>query len=184
MILALNTYDICNSSYYHHHHHIGSINLSHCCHIFPWLCARCAVPSGFRRIRWFAHYTTSLSSLCTCIWNYWTFKYSECVSEIKSILSTIFHTICVFSLRISFVMIERICVRYLIIIIKWEVWGICHCLGLGHETMVRAVCLSTCSMLLRDNITQCVDQFLRLPNAISTNAYEIWKWACLKILSV
>ena len=27
---------ICNSSYYHHQ--IGSINLSHYCHIFPWLC--------------------------------------------------------------------------------------------------------------------------------------------------
>ena len=29
----------------------------------------------------------------------------------------------------------------LIIIIKSEVWPICHCLGLGHETMVCAVCL-------------------------------------------
>ena len=27
---------ICNSSYYHHL--IGSINLFHCCYIFPWLC--------------------------------------------------------------------------------------------------------------------------------------------------
>ena len=30
----------------------------------------------------------------------------------------------------------------LIIIIKSEVWTIIHCLGLGHETMVCAVCLS------------------------------------------
>ena len=30
----------------------------------------------------------------------------------------------------------------LIIIIKSEVWTISHCLGLGHETMVCAVCLS------------------------------------------
>ena len=30
----------------------------------------------------------------------------------------------------------------LIIIIKSEVWTITHCLGLGHETMVSAVCLS------------------------------------------
>ena len=30
----------------------------------------------------------------------------------------------------------------LIIIIKSEVWTITHCLGLGHETMVCAVCLS------------------------------------------
>ena len=34
------------------------------------------------------------------------------------------------------------CVLYLIIIIKPEVWIINHCLGLGHETMVCAVCLS------------------------------------------
>ena len=37
--------------------------------------------------------------------------------------------------------IVRIRVLYLIIIIKSEVWPICHCLGLGHETMVCAVCL-------------------------------------------
>ena len=30
----------------------------------------------------------------------------------------------------------------LIIITKFEVWTITHCLGLGHETMVCAVCLS------------------------------------------
>ena len=29
----------------------------------------------------------------------------------------------------------------LIIIIKSEVWTIIHCIGLGHETMVCAVCL-------------------------------------------
>ena len=50
--------------------------------------------------------------------------------------------LCVFSLPISFVMIERICILCLIIIIKSEVWTIAHCLGLGHETMVCAVCLS------------------------------------------
>ena len=33
-------------------------------------------------------------------------------------------------------------VLYLIIIIKPEVWIINHCLGLGHETMVCAVCLT------------------------------------------
>ena len=50
--------------------------------------------------------------------------------------------LCVFSLPISFVMIERIYILCLIIIIKSEVWTITHCLGLGHETMVCAVCLS------------------------------------------
>ena len=34
------------------------------------------------------------------------------------------------------------CALYLIIIIKPEVWIIIHCLGLGHETMVCAVCLT------------------------------------------
>ena len=39
-------------------------------------------------------------------------------------------------------MVERIYIHCLIIIIKSEVWTITHCLGLGHETMVSAVCLS------------------------------------------
>ena len=43
--------------------------------------------------------------------------------------------LCVISLPISLMMIVRICVLYLITIIKSEVWPICHCLGLGHETM-------------------------------------------------
>ena len=36
---------------------------------------------------------------------------------------------------------EKIYIRFLIIIIKSEVWTITHCLGLGHDTMVCAVCL-------------------------------------------
>ena len=39
-------------------------------------------------------------------------------------------------------MIERIYKLYLIIIIKSEVWATTHRLGLGHETMLCAVCLS------------------------------------------
>ena len=39
------------------------------------------------------------------------------------------------------VMIERIYTLCLIIIIKSDVWSITHCLGLGHETMVCALCL-------------------------------------------
>ena len=50
--------------------------------------------------------------------------------------------LCAFSLPISLVMIERIYNLCLIIIIKSEVWTTTHCLGLGHETMVCAVCLS------------------------------------------
>ena len=44
----------------------------------------------------------------------------------------------------------------LIIIVKSEVWPICHCLGLGHETIVCAVCLSTFllgTVLLADDHT-------------------------------
>ena len=50
--------------------------------------------------------------------------------------------LCVFSLPTLIVMIEKIYILRLIIIIKSEVWIITHCLGLGHETMVYAVCLS------------------------------------------
>ena len=50
--------------------------------------------------------------------------------------------LCVFSLPISLVMIDKIYILCLIIIVKSEVWTITHCLGLGHETMVCAVCLS------------------------------------------
>ena len=38
-------------------------------------------------------------------------------------------------------MIERMYMLCLMIIIKSEVWTITHCLGLGHETMMCAVCL-------------------------------------------
>ena len=48
----------------------------------------------------------------------------------------------VFSLPISLVMIVRIRLLHLIIIIRSEVWPICDCLGLGHETLVCAICPS------------------------------------------
>ena len=69
------------------------------------------------------------------------------VSEIKHILSVQLSIIqyvglCGFSLPISLVMTEYIYFVCRIIIIKSEVWTIIHCLGLGHETIVCAVCLS------------------------------------------
>ena len=85
------------------------------------------------------------------IWRHWTYKMPVRYNlssvwvrlSIFSQLSIIQYVgLCVFSLPISFVMIERICLLFLIIIIKSEVWTISHCLGLGHETMVCAVCLS------------------------------------------
>ena len=99
----------------------------------------------------FAYYTTSLSSLCRSIWRCWTSKmliryilFRVCVLVNSPIyLSCIFHMgLCVFSSPISFMTIVRIHILYLIIIIKSEVWPICHCLRLGHETMTCAVCLS------------------------------------------
>ena len=50
--------------------------------------------------------------------------------------------LCIFSLTSSLVMIERMYIICLIVIMKSEVWTIIHCLGLGPETMLCAVCLS------------------------------------------
>ena len=84
-------------------------------------------------------------------WRHWTYKMPVRYNlssvwvrlSIFSQLSIIQYVgLCVFSSPISFVMIERIYILCLIIIIKSEVWTITHCLGLGHETMVWAVCLS------------------------------------------
>ena len=54
-------------------------------------------------------------------------------------------------------MIVRIRVLYLNAIIKWEMWPICHCLGLGNETVVCAVCLSMLLFKQQDdnNCIQC-----------------------------
>ena len=85
------------------------------------------------------------------IWRHWTNKMpvrynSSSVWVRFSIFSQLsikqYVGLCVFSLPISFVMIERKYLLCLIIIIKSEVWTITHCLGLGHDTMVCTVCLS------------------------------------------
>ena len=91
-----------------------------------------------------------MKTLCAnFIWRHWTYKMPVRYS-LPSVWVSIFSQLsikqhmglCVFSLPIPFVMIERIYILCLIIIIKSEVWNITHCLGLGHETMVCAVCLS------------------------------------------
>ena len=87
------------------------------------------------------------------IWRHWNYKMPVRYDlssvwvrlSIFSQLSIIQYVgLCVFSLPISFVM--NILWEYiyfcLVIIIKSEVWTISHCFGLGHETMVCAVCLS------------------------------------------
>ena len=85
------------------------------------------------------------------IWRHWAYKipvrYNLSSVWVRlsmfSQLSIIQYVgLCIFSLPISFVTIERIYILCLIIIIKSEVWTITHYLGLGHKTMVWAVCLS------------------------------------------
>ena len=99
----------------------------------------------------FVQYTISLSPLCKLICRHWTYKMLVRYSlssvwvrlSIFSPLSIIQYVgLYVISLPIPLVMIARIYIPCLIIIIKSEVWTIIHCLGLGHETMVSAVCLS------------------------------------------
>ena len=68
----------------------------------------------------------------------------ECVSKMRHILSVIHYIIrgaVCFQFTHFLVMIEIIYILCLIIIIKSEVWTITHCLGLGLETMVCAICL-------------------------------------------
>ena len=64
------------------------------------------------------------TSLYWCIWRY-------CTSKMLAIYI------------LPFMVIVRICVLYLIIIVKSEVWPVCHWIELGHETMLCALCLST-----------------------------------------
>ena len=63
----------------------------------------------------------------------------------KSIFSIIFYTECgpsVFRLPVYFLETVEISARRLIIVIKWEIWIISHCLGLRHETIGYTVCLA------------------------------------------
>ena len=87
------------------------------------------------------------------IWRHWTYNKMPVRYNLSSVwvrlsifsqLSIIQYVgLCVFSMPIPFVMTETIYILCpSIIIIKSEVWTITHCLGLGHETMVCAVCLS------------------------------------------
>ena len=152
----------------HYHNQIGRVKLSHCCHIFPWLCAwdactticcwshiypgkasfvpfilcsfkMCAQKTNTLwsdgRMRLFALYATSLSLWCRRICRYWTSKIlvsctlpSVCLRFRQFSQSSSMQYVgqCVFRLPISLMVIVRICVLYLVIIIKSEVWHICH----------------------------------------------------------
>ena len=85
------------------------------------------------------------------IWRHWTYKMPVRYALLSvwvrlSIFSQLsikqYVGLWIISLPISFMMIEIIYILCLIIIIKSEVWTITHCLRLGHETMICAVCLS------------------------------------------
>ena len=123
---------------YYYHHQIGSIHLSHCCHIFPWLCVwdGCTTifchllhiylgntgtlfqllmfsllmfspgickrsdtlwPAG--RVRLFADYSTSLSSLCRPIWRHWT---NKMLIRYRSMLPSVCRRLRLFS-QVSFI---------------------------------------------------------------------------------
>ena len=109
---------ICTSSYYHHQ--IGS-NLSHCCHIFRGVCLRwlCII---FCRSFYFDPRKAGLlfSPLPSSLWYVLVIRYIMALWS-YSLVGTL---------------------RHLIIIIEWKICFVCHCLGLGHETMVYAVCLT------------------------------------------
>ena len=204
----------------HCHHQIRSINLSHCCHIFPRLCAwgGCTIISCrihiypsipgklfshyYSTVVWctqligyiillFAHYSTSLSSLCRRIWKSSVCpRYNihttlsdpakneggaHCVSKVGlrgyhslscvltkprvvtwplDIPPWIRHCAIYAAVYIQLTNYLVIIVRNRVLdhIIKSEVWTICHCSGLGNETMVYAVCLCSLHVFIcRDN---------------------------------
>ena len=96
--------------------------------------------------------------LRSILWlRYWTSKMllriilpSVCLkfSQFSQLFFMPYVGLCVFSLPISLMMTVRMHALYLIIIIKSELWPICHCSGLGNETLVCVVCLSIFLFLL------------------------------------
>ena len=75
-----------------------------------------------------------LSGICCRVFVYdWDYSRNYIYFNIWGCVSS------AYPIRLSWL---RECVLYLIIIIKSEVWIVNHCLGLGHETMVCAVCLN------------------------------------------
>ena len=106
-------------------------------------------PAG--RVRVFAHYIISVSSLYRLVWRYWSPKVvvRHMMSNVclrlsqPSQLSFVQYNraVCLQLTQFSLMMIVRMC-PHLIIIFKREVWIINHCLRLGHETMARVVVLT------------------------------------------
>ena len=70
------------------------------------------------------------------LWNVCQIDFVECVSKIEHILLVIHYSI-YGAVCFQFTQLPRHCWENIV----YEVWIIIHCLGLGHETMVCAVCL-------------------------------------------
>ena len=145
---------IYSSCYYHHQ--IESIHLSHCFHIFPWLCAwdvcynifchllyihsgktgnlsiaqlmmsaNSGIRFGLQMVFVCLYITSSHHHHCAnFIWRHWTYKMPVRYNlssvwvrlSIFSQLSIIQYVgLCVFSLPISFVMIERIYIYFFLL---------------------------------------------------------------------
>ena len=122
--------------------------------------------------------TLNLSNACQI-------EFVECVRlSIFSQLSIIHYVgLCVFSLPISFVMIDGIYILCHIVIIKSEVWTITLCLGLGHETMVCAVCLSLFLFIIQTkngstkNTVTCIAKYVKGKRLHTTK--DIWQALCI-----
>ena len=104
---------------------------------------------GFQIVFVCLYITTSHYHHCAnFIWRHWTYKMPvryKCVSKIKHILPVIRYKICG---AVCFQFTHFLCDDWENIYTLSEVWTITHCLGLGHKTMVCAVCLS----ILLENI--------------------------------
>ena len=165
-----------SSCYYHHQ--IEGINLTHCYHIFPWLCTWdvCYIISC-HLLHIHSGPTGILFSLLLCsLWWVQIVRYVLAnrsysfgctlhhliIIIVQTYLKTLnslsypLYTIwgCVFSVYPFPLWWLREYTLCLIFIIKSEIWIIIHCLGLGHETMVCAVCLSL--ILLKLSTTVCL----------------------------
>ena len=81
-------------------------------------------------------------------------------------------------------MIERIYILCLVIIIKSEVWTITHCLGLGHATIVCAVCLSVFLWTVKVkrnqwNIEISISIIEKITKVVSAKVYiRSWRLVC------
>ena len=71
------------------------------------------------------------------------------LSQFSQLSFTQYMGLCVFSLPIPIMLIVRMHVVYLIIIIKSEVWPICHCWWLGDRTTVCVVWLFKFLLVIR-----------------------------------